>query len=147
MLIFSNKTETSPGDRVASGNGHAAGKTYLEISRRLVRYFFRLRLVVFFPELIYAAFGVDQLLLAREEGVADGADIEPNVGLGRTGLERFPAGAVNLGDFVIGMNILFHVSFPPEINRIVKIIRLNLLIALAFQDVLNFSLVSPLKIS
>lgn len=35
-----------------------------------------LRLIVFFPELVYAAFRVDQLLLARKERMANGADVQ-----------------------------------------------------------------------
>jgi hypothetical protein len=42
---------------------------------------------------------------------------------------------------------LFSCTPPCCFHRIVKILRLNLLIALAFQGVLNNKLASPLKIS
>jgi hypothetical protein len=67
-----------------------------------------LRLFVFFPELVYAAFSIDELLLAGEEGVAVRADIELHVLLGGPDLERFTAGAVNRRHLVVGMDALFH---------------------------------------
>jgi hypothetical protein len=67
-----------------------------------------LALIVLLPELVDAAFRVDELLFAGEERVANRANIEPYVLLGRTGLERFAAGAVNGCYLVIGMNILLH---------------------------------------
>jgi hypothetical protein len=71
-----------------------------------------LRFFVFFPELVYAAFSVDELLFAGEEGVADGADVEPHGRFRGPGLERFTAGAVDFRQFVVGMDILFHNSPP-----------------------------------
>ncbi len=53
-----------------------------------------LRFTVFFPELVDAAFSIDELLFAGEERVADRADVEPYVLFGGPGLVRFAAGAV-----------------------------------------------------
>ena len=47
---------------------------------------------------------------------------------------------------VIKMGQFFHAQSPSFPWRIVKILRLNLLIAFAFQCVLNYKLASPLKI-
>jgi hypothetical protein len=60
-------------------------------------------------ETVYPAFGVDQLLLAREERVAAGADFHANVALvGRPGLEVITARADDVNGFVVRMNSGFH---------------------------------------
>src|SRR5581483_2226064 len=54
--------------------------------------------------------GVHELLLARIEGVALGADLDVQLGLGRMDLERVPAGARHRGEHVIGMDTGLHRS-------------------------------------
>ena len=68
----------------------------------------RLLDAVLLVELIHTAAGVDQLLLAGEEGVALGADFNGDVLLGGTGLDHIAAGAANGGLLVIGMDTLLH---------------------------------------
>src|SRR5205085_2467261 len=69
--------------------------------------------------------GVHELLLARVEGVALGADLDVQLRLGRADLERVPAGARHRRQHVIGMDTGLHRSpriaaaclataFPPE---------------------------------
>ena len=53
-------------------------------------------------EALDAAAGVDQLLLARVERVALGAELDVQVGLGRAGVELVPARAVHVGERVSG---------------------------------------------
>ena len=64
---------------------------------------------VLLVELVHAAAGVDELLLAGVEGVALGADFNRDVLLGGTGLNHVAAGAANRGRLIIGMNAFFHV--------------------------------------
>src|SRR5215469_14792008 len=59
-------------------------------------------------EALDAAARVHELLLARVERVALRADLDVELGLGRAGLERVPAGARHRGDDVLGMNIGLH---------------------------------------
>ena len=66
---------------------------------------------VLLVELVHAAAGVDELLLAGVEGVALGADFNGDVLLGRTGLNHIAAGAANGGLLIVGMNSLFHNCF------------------------------------
>src|SRR5271154_687698 len=65
-------------------------------------------------EALDAACGVDQLLLAGEEGVAGGADFENDVALVRgAGGEAVAAGALDRDFVVLRMNSLFrHGDFP-----------------------------------
>src|SRR5581483_11885921 len=69
--------------------------------------------------------GVHELLLARVEGVALGADLDVQLRLGRMDLERVPAGARHRGEHIFGMDTGLHRSariaaawwgteFPPE---------------------------------
>src|SRR5262245_35345014 len=59
-------------------------------------------------EALDAAGRVDQLLLAGEERVALRADLEPQLGVGRPGLERLPAGAGDGDHVVLGVNPALH---------------------------------------
>ena len=59
-------------------------------------------------EALDAATAVDQLLLARVEGVALIADLDLDRLLGGAGLERVAAGANDLRDHVVGMNVGLH---------------------------------------
>ena len=59
-------------------------------------------------EALDASAGIDQLLLAGEEGVALGADFNTEIRDGRTGLDGVAAGAPDNGGLIIGMNFLFH---------------------------------------
>jgi hypothetical protein len=65
---------------------------------------------VLFREAFDAAGGVNELLLAREEGMATGADFDIQlVALnGRTSREIVAAGAVHRDGVIIGMNTGFH---------------------------------------
>ena len=56
-------------------------------------------------EAVDAACGIDELLLAGEEGVAGGTDFDHDVALvGGLGLEVVAAGALDLGGVVAGVN-------------------------------------------
>src|SRR5439155_11627165 len=59
-------------------------------------------------EALDASARVDQLLLARVERVAVGADLDVELGLRGTRLERVPAGARNGREDVFGMNLRLH---------------------------------------
>ena len=59
-------------------------------------------------ELVHAAAGVDELLLAGIERVAFGADFNGDVLFGGTGLNHIAAGAADRGRIIIGMNAFFH---------------------------------------
>lgn len=63
---------------------------------------------VAFGELLDAACGVNELLLAREERVAGGTDPDAKVTPCGTGWVSGPAGASDVGLFVAGMNVSFH---------------------------------------
>src|SRR5690606_38406718 len=63
-------------------------------------------------EAVHAALGVDQLLAAREERVAVGADLEVQILFGGAGLPRRAAGAVNRDLVVIGMDAGLHDRVP-----------------------------------
>ena len=59
-------------------------------------------------EALDAAGGVDQLLLAGEEGVAGGADFDHQVSLVRgAGIEGVAAGALDVDGFVLRVNSFF----------------------------------------
>src|SRR3981189_3127342 len=62
-------------------------------------------------ESIDAALGIDQLLLAGEEGVAIAADVELKVAGRGPGLPGGAAPAVDLGGGIGGMDVLAHVWF------------------------------------
>lgn len=67
-----------------------------------------LRFCVFAAEALDATRGVDELLLAGEEGVASGADFDMDVStMGGAGGEVVSAGAHDADFFVIGMNSCF----------------------------------------
>ena len=59
-------------------------------------------------EAIDATAGVNQLLLAREERMAFGADFNADVLFGRTGFNHFAASTRNSGLLVVGMDIVSH---------------------------------------
>ena len=62
-------------------------------------------------ELVNASAGVNELLLAGEEGMTLGADVNTDLSaLRRTGHKGFSASADNLGFNIIGMDCLFHYS-------------------------------------
>jgi hypothetical protein len=64
---------------------------------------------VFLAELVDAASGVEDLLLARVEGMAVRADFDLEVvSQSRLRFERIPAGAGDADFFVFGMRIGFH---------------------------------------
>src|ERR1051325_5680951 len=79
--------------------------------RRLLASFLRLG-----PELLgealHTAFGIDQLLPAREKRVAVGADFEMQLGLGRSGLPRGAACAPRVDLVILRMNAFFHDGTP-----------------------------------
>ena len=64
-------------------------------------------------ELGNAAAGIDQLLLAREEGVTLRAHFYLDVFLGRTCLNHITAGACNRSLLIIGMDSFLHCSCSP----------------------------------
>ena len=66
---------------------------------------------VLLVELINAAAGVDQLLLAGVEGVALGADLNGDILLGGAGLDHGAASAPDGGLLVIGMDSFLHGSY------------------------------------
>ena len=59
-------------------------------------------------ELSNAAAGIDQLLLASEEGVTLRADFHLDILLGRTCLNHITAGASNSSLLIIGMDSFLH---------------------------------------
>ena len=59
-------------------------------------------------ELVNAAAGVNQLLLAGVEGVALGADLNRDVGLGGAGLNDGAASALDCGLLVFRMDSFLH---------------------------------------
>jgi hypothetical protein len=65
---------------------------------------------VLLVELVNAAAGVDQLLLAGVEGMALGADFNGDILLCGTGLDYVAAGALDGGLLVIRMNSFFHIK-------------------------------------
>jgi len=73
-------------------------------------FFFGSGVGVLFGEAFYTASGVDQLLFAREKGVAVGADFDfERVALdGGTRGEVVPAGAMNVYRVIVRMNSGFH---------------------------------------
>jgi len=69
--------------------------------------------VVFAVEFFHAAGGVQYLLFAGIEGVADVADFHLQVAFGGPGLEGVAAGTANGHNFIFGVNSLFHLSGTP----------------------------------
>src|SRR3977135_2135577 len=71
-------------------------------------------------ESIAAALGIDELLLAGEEGVASAADVEVKVAVRGPGLPGGASRAVDLGGGIGGMDVLAHVCFsrrPADCSR------------------------------
>ena len=64
-------------------------------------------------ELSHASAGIDQLLLASEEGVTLRADFHLDITLGRTCLNHITAGASNRSLLIIGMDSFLHCSRSP----------------------------------
>ena len=64
-------------------------------------------------ELSNAAAGIDQLLLASEEGVTLRADFHTNIFLSGTCLNYITAGAFNSSLLIIGMDSFLHCSWSP----------------------------------
>ena len=77
--------------------------------------YMRLLDAVLLVELVNAAAGVNQLLLAGVEGVALGADFHGDVLLGRTGLDDSAASALDGGLLVIGMDSFLHFKKAPHL--------------------------------
>src|SRR5581483_440624 len=61
-------------------------------------------------EALHPAAGVDELLLARVEGMALRADLDVQLRLRRARLERVPAGARDRREHVLGMDLRLHRS-------------------------------------
>jgi hypothetical protein len=61
-------------------------------------------------EALDAAAGIHQLLLARVERVAGGADLDVNLGLGRAGHELIAARTADVSLYVLGMNVCLHTT-------------------------------------
>jgi hypothetical protein len=59
-------------------------------------------------EALDAAAGVDKLLLARVEGVALGAELYVQIVFGRPRVELIAAGAMDVREGVLGVNISLH---------------------------------------
>ena len=71
-------------------------------------------------ELGHASAGIDQLLLASEEGVTLRADFYANILLRRTCLNYITAGAFNSSLLIIGMDSFLHARvhlFPYDLLR------------------------------
>ena len=66
--------------------------------------------VIFLPEPLNPPRCIHQLLFAGKEGVAGGTNFHLDILHGRTGLDHIPASAGDLGQFISGMNLLFHVK-------------------------------------
>ena len=64
-------------------------------------------------ELGHASAGIDQLLLASEEGVTLRADFHLDILLGRTCLNHITAGASNSSLLIIGMDSFLHARVHP----------------------------------
>ena len=62
-------------------------------------------------ELINAAAGVNELLLAGVEGMALGADLNADAGAGGAGLDSGAAGALDNGGLIVRMDSCLHCSF------------------------------------
>jgi hypothetical protein len=73
-------------------------------------------LAVLLTEALYASRGIDELLLAREEGVALGADVGVNLRLGGAGLVCITAGAPDGGRSVNWMDIGFHFRLSESVR-------------------------------
>jgi hypothetical protein len=73
----------------------------------------RLSLLIPFQEFVHASSGVEELLLARKEGMAGRADfnLEHITRRGGTRLERTAAGTAYCDHMVAGMEVLFHGPF------------------------------------
>jgi len=63
-------------------------------------------------EAVNASAGIDQLLLAGEEGVALGADFNFQLRLDRPRLKRLTAYATDDGLAILGMDLFFHAFSP-----------------------------------
>jgi len=64
--------------------------------------------VVSFFELIDTSACIHKFLSACEEGVALGADLDPDFGLGGTGFDDIAAGAADHRGTILGMDTVFH---------------------------------------
>src|SRR5581483_617127 len=84
------------------------GRRFLLRGRLLLRRRGR-RVRILLLEPVDAALGVDQLLLAGEEGMAVAADVEVQVAVGGPRLPGGAAGAVDLGGGVGGVDVFAHV--------------------------------------
>ena len=67
--------------------------------------------IVAFLESVNTSAGIDELLLAREERVAVGANIHTKVFLGGRRLKRSAASALYRGGLIVGMDSLLHYRF------------------------------------
>lgn len=71
--------------------------------------------VVFFVEFFNPAGCVDNLLHAGEEGMAVGANVNPDIFLGGAGFKLSAAGASGCDFVILGMNIFLHTyDLPPK---------------------------------
>src|SRR5215212_2039985 len=69
-------------------------------------------------EALDPATGVDELLLAGEEGVALVAQLDPQLGLDRAGGERVAAGAADAGGHVVRVSCSLHVYLLVKPTRV-----------------------------
>jgi hypothetical protein len=70
---------------------------------------------VFTPEALYPTGGVHEFLFSGEEGMALGADFDPDAFLRGAGGEFVAAGAAHRSFYIIGMDIVFH-DCSPEVQ-------------------------------
>jgi hypothetical protein len=116
-----DSAETQSGQRSAekrvtagcthNGNGRGEPRPYAFLKKLFLGGVgFDLGVGVLLGETFDAAGGVDQLLLAGEEGMAIGADFDAqHVALnGRASLERVAAGAVHRNGMIVGVDTGFH---------------------------------------
>ena len=106
---------------------------------------FKLLNAVLLVELINAAAGVDQLLLAGVEGVALGADLNGDVGLGGAGLDDGAASASDGGLLVFRMDSFLHAIhlFPAQVYHLciinfVRMLKINVIIEIINKIFIHF---------
>src|ERR1700735_4630991 len=90
------------------GWGRRGGVRRRRSRGRRRRLWLALPLAVAALEALHPATGVNQLLLAGEEGVALVAQFDVEVGLGGVGDERVPARALDRGVDVVRVNVGLH---------------------------------------
>ena len=117
MTAAGNPAVTGPGERSGTGDRYGPPVRRGKKKKAAGRWLFLLAALepgVFLLEFLDTAGGVDEFLLAGEEGVTLGANFYFYILLGRPNFNLITTGTSSCGHTILGMYFFFHFLFSPH---------------------------------